>query len=178
MAIFYGDGTNSSSGKTRVVQVVSNIKKDKDSFTLNNDTTHEYTNFYSPYITPKSTTNVLRISGIINITCNGGAQDISLILRKNGNSYVTDVIGDQGDSNQRRSTLNVQEDDHSHGSNSVGFSFLVSPNTTSQHRYNWLIFHSSGSQRVIYVNRSERDNNSLECGTYISTWIIEELAET
>ncbi len=178
MAIYYGDGTNSSSGKTRIVQVVSNVKKDKDSFTVNNDTTYEYTNFYSPYITPKSTTNVLRISGVINITCNGGAQDISLILRKDGSSYVTDVIGDQGDANQRRSTLNVQEADHAHGSNSMGFSFLVSPNTTSQHRYNWLIFHGSGSSKVVYVNRSERDNNNLECGTYVSTWIIEELAET
>ena len=163
----------SGSQLSRVIQVTRSAKKDKASFNVNTLSTYDYTNF-SISITPTVSTNLIYISGFLNLGISGNAQDISIIPRRAG-SDLTDCIGDQGDANQVRALVNVQDDTSTHGSNGVPINMIYVPNTTSQQTINFAFFHGSGGTRTIYINRSERDSNNAENGTYMSQLIAMEL---
>jgi hypothetical protein len=158
---------------SRVIQVTRSAKKDKASFAVSSLNFYDYTNF-SISITPTVATNLIYISGFINLGINGGTQDISIIPRRAG-SDLTDCIGDQGDANQRRSLCNVQDGSGDHGSNAVPIHLIYVPNTTNTQTINFAFFHGSGGSRVIYINRSERDSNNAENGTYMSQLVAMEL---
>ena len=158
---------------SRVIQVTRSAKKDKASFAVSSLNFYDYTDF-SISITPTVATNLIYISGFLNLGINGDSQDISVIPRRAG-SDLTDCVGDQGDANQRRSLCNVQDTTGNHGSNAVPIHIIYVPNTTSQQTINFAFFHGSGSQRIIYLNRSERDSNNAENGTYISQLVAMEL---
>ena len=163
----------SGSQLSRVIQTVRSSKKSKVSFSVNTLTIHDYTDF-TIAITPTIATNLIYITGFLNLGINGDGQDISIIPKLNG-STLTDCVGDQGDSNQRRALCNIQDSQGSHGSNAVPINMIYVPNTTSTQTINFAFFHGSGSTRVIYLNRSERDSNNGENGTYMSQLVAQEL---
>ena len=163
----------SGSQLSRVIQTVRSAKKDKASFSVNTQSLYDYTDF-SISITPTVATNLIYITGFLNIGINGNAQDISIVPRRAG-STLTDCVGDQGDANQVRALVNVQDDTSTHGSNGVPINMIYVPNTTSQQTINFAFFHGSGGTRVIYLNRSERDSNNAENGTYMSQLVAQEL---
>lgn len=163
----------SGSQLSRVIQVTRSAKKDKASFNINTLNTYNYTNF-SISITPTVSTNLIYISGFLNLGISGDAQDISIIPMRAG-SVLTDCVGDQGDANQVRSLCNVQDDTGTHGSNATPIHMIYVPNTTSQQTINFAFFHGSGGTRTIYINRSERDANNAENGTYMSQLVAMEL---
>ena len=158
---------------SRVIQTVRSAKKSKVSFSVASLNIYDYTDF-SISITPTVATNLIYITGFLNLGINGGTQDISIIPRRAG-STLTDCVGDQGDANQRRALVNVQDGSGDHGSNGVPINMIYVPNTTSQQVINFAFFHGSGGTRVIYLNRSERDANNAENGTYMSQLVAQEL---
>tara|TARA_R100000353_G_scaffold63017_1_gene49504 strand:+ start:196 stop:729 length:534 start_codon:yes stop_codon:yes gene_type:complete len=163
----------SGSQLSRVIQTVRSSKKSKVSFSVNTLSVYDYTDF-SISITPTVATNLIYITGFLNVGINGDGQDISIIPRRAG-SDLTDCVGDQGDSNQRRALVNIQDSTGNHGSNGIPINMIYVPNTTSQQVINFAFFHGSGSTRVIYLNRSERDANNAENGTYMSQLVAQEL---
>ena len=141
MAIYYGDGSNSGSG--REVQVIQTFKNDTASTSGNN---HSAISGLTVAITPKSSSHKILYSGSLYLA-GSGAEAVFRLTRSIGGNVVNISGGD---------TFVDDED----GSFAIGgaslyrsasFEFLDSPNTTSAVTYGISWQTHSGT---IYLNRT------------------------
>ena len=172
MAIYYGDGSNSTAG--RVVQVVTAQYTNTISVSSNSGLLN--TSLYGN-ITPKNSSHkVLVIISLGRVS--GPSDSVAARIRRTISGSNTD-IGIHTDSGnwQNASFQNYGKgainDDHADGQT---FMWLDSPNTTSEASYRLQLWGQDNG--YVYINRTQNDNNNNQaysCRTG-SSIILQEIA--
>ena len=130
MAIFYGDGSDSNSG--RIIQVVGNMDATVGSAGFSTSSTTYVTNSVLPSqaITPKESASKIYVSAYIGMQHDATGQVENTIYRAISGGATTEL-----------SSGNVYGLVFKGGSNAewgyAGVQFIDSPNTTSQVTYTW-----------------------------------------
>ena len=155
MAIYYGDGSNSSSG--RIVQVVQAVETGVQSKAAD-AAWHDITGM-AVTITPKSSSNKILVMTTMTLAGTAGEYGVQLMLYRNSTKINTNAsnVG-----SRESVTLGFLTDD-SAGKISEGqpthHSYLDSPSTSSAVTYKWQWRDNNHSQ-AIYLNRGESDNDT------------------
>jgi hypothetical protein len=162
MAIVYGDGSDSNSG--RIVQVVSTIDTAAAVRTSgSNDTWYNLGNL-SLSITPNDGNNKVLVIAHVSGYCNW---DSGLRINRSGSVLA---IGDASGSRQR-ATVEYPQANRSNEQGVHSFFYLDSPDTTSSRTYT---IQSVWRGVNIYLNRSPVDeNNTADCRTTSSLTLME-----
>lgn len=149
-----------------VLQVVSTTKTDTQTFT-----TATYTDItgLSVSITPTSTSSKVFITS--NITAYAQTSTTQGFIRLVRNSTAI-AVGDAAGSRVQAST--PVSFTNAYASLSTGFSYMDSPSTTSATTYKLQVRDENGN--LVYVNRSQNDNDLYNGGRYISTITAMEIA--
>tara|TARA_R100001510_G_C7565870_1_gene144197 strand:- start:245 stop:766 length:522 start_codon:yes stop_codon:yes gene_type:complete len=172
MAIYYGDGSNSSSG--RVVQVVTNQYTNVVSVASNSGLLN--TSIYAT-ITPKDNSNkVLVILSLGRVS--GPSDSVAARIRRTISGSHVNVGVHTGSGNWQPASFQnygkgAINDDHADGQT---FMWLDSPNTTSSTDYRLQLYGQDNG--TVYVNRTQNSNNSdhpYSCRT-ASSIILQEIA--
>jgi hypothetical protein len=145
MAIYYGDGSNSNSG--RVIQVVSSTYTNADVVGSNNSYT-AYNNNLSVLITPKETGSKILITCHVMLMTLSSRDSQGIVIFKDG--VVFDSMRGQADQSRSRLLSGTYVSDNDNAM-PVSGQFLHSPNTTSQVRYTVGLFSHSNSN--VAMNR-------------------------
>lgn len=155
-----------------VLQVQSGTKSDTFSASLSANVLTNITGL-SVSITPKSTASRILIFTHIHVANSGDA--ISLSLKRNS-TYIG--VGNTDGSRQTRTmTTNSSDSLASYRAAPVSMTFLDSPNTTSSITYSVdLSTALAGLTRILYVNRSQNDDNVASVPRTISTITAMEIA--
>ena len=168
MAIYYGDGSNSNSG--RAIQTVVTLKKNTTSLTANNSATA--ISGMSRTITPKDSNNKILITVDLSYGCAGTTY--GMWLRRTVGSTNTNLdLGDSSGSRQRvcRPLTNT------HDSNQPQEGFMQvydSPGTTSQVTYQVMVI--ADNAHVLFLNRSNNDLNNVTGKRCSSSILCQEIA--
>jgi len=172
MAIYYGDGSNSTAG--RVVQVVTAQFTTVVSVSSNNGLLN--TAIYAT-ITPKDSSNkVLVIFSLGRVS--GPSDSVAARIRRSISGSLANVGAHSGSGNWQNASFQnygkgAINDDHADGQT---FMWLDSPNTTSATDYRLQLWGQDNG--TVYVNRTQNANNSnhaYSCRTGSSV-ILQEIA--
>ena len=168
MAIIYGDGSNSNSG--RVIQVVSSTYSGAAVHTVNNSNT-SYSDVLSVLITPKETASKILITCHCMIMTNSARDAQGIVIYKN--NVVFDSMRGVADGPRARllSGNYVTDNDNAVP---VNGQFLDSPNTTSQIRYTVGLFAHTNSN--VGLNRDYQYGNANYSARHVSTLTCMEIA--
>lgn len=156
----------------RIVNVQSVTKSDTFSASVSPNTLTAITGL-SVSITPKSSTNKILVTTHVHVANSGDG--ISLALKRNS-SYIG--LGNADGSRQVRTmALNPADTLASYRQSLVSMTFLDSPATTSSTTYSVDIGTSlAGVSRILYVNRSQNDDNVGSVPRVISSITVMEIA--
>ncbi len=144
--------TNPKSGN--IIQVLENVRLDASSHSVSAGGDFEPT-FLRQSITTTGSNRVI-IEGFLTCSLDVGTNWIGIALRRD-NSDITASVGVASGNKRRASCAGFNHDDEN--MTSIPFSFTDSPNAGT-HEYHLKIFHGSGGDRTLYINRSENDANS------------------
>ena len=161
MAIYYGDGTNSTSG--RVIQVVSAHKSDTSSTT---STSFTDTGLQAS-ITPKDSTNKILVMSDAKMGMASG--NIGYVGLYRGDTHI--ALGD-ANSSQIRCMAAFDGSSAQHDSCVSSIYFLDSPNTTSSITYKIRMRGNNGNTVRMNVAGSDRSSND---GAFASNIILMEV---
>ena len=168
MAIYYGDGSNSNTG--RIIQVQSSTYYGSQVISVNNSST-DYNNNLSVLITPaEAGSRILIMCQVMFMAVN--ARDAQgIVIYKNGS--VFDSMRGTADGSRSRllSGTFVSDNDNAMP---VGGQFVDSPNTTSQIRYTVGLFAHTNSN--VAMNRDSQYGNANYSNRHISTLTCMEIA--
>ena len=139
-----------------VIQVASETKTGATSNDTDAGTWWSYTTHHID-ITPTSTDSKVLVTGHMSLS-REGAGYIFIALYKGG-SAITDAIGNEL-GNRPRATTAGYVNNVAHVE-SIPFSFLDSPSTTSEVTYSLAFRHDAGSTKNIAVNRSFDNTNNV-----------------
>ena len=168
MAIYYGDGSNSTSG--RAIQTVLTLKTNTTSLTANNSATA--ISGMSRTITPKDSNNKILIT--VDLSYGASGTTYGMWLRRTVGSTNTNLdLGDSSGSRQRvcRPLTNT------HDSNQPQEGFMQvydSPGTTSQVTYQVMVI--ADNAHVLFLNRSNNDLNNVTGKRCSSSILCQEIA--
>ena len=173
MAIEYGDGTDSNSG--RIIQVVNFRKGDHASSTItgssSGSTDWNYTGF-SPAITPLVSDSKILMTGHISV----GGDECGLFIEVMVNGSKVDG-GPNGDVNGSRRTVHTSAFiEYDRNVTTIPVNFVFTPGSTSTQTYNFRFNHDSSSNKTIYINRSTNASNNLRQGDAVSHVTLMEIA--
>ena len=173
MAIEYGDGTDSNSG--RIIQVVNFRKGDHASATITGSNSGSgdwnYTGF-SPAITPLVSDSKILMVG--HLTIGGDSCALYIEVMVNG-SYSAG--GPNGDSNGLRRLVHTSSwIEYDRNATTIPVNYVFTPGTTSTQTYNFRFNHYSSSNKTIYINRSSNASNNLRQGDAVSHITLLEIA--
>jgi len=146
-------GTATGMGGGKVLQVVSTAKTDTTSFSIGSESYNDYPGF-NVAITPSATSSKILLIGVVNLALSGGEQDVKYWIRRNG-SELDGARGDAASSRARATSGMLSYG--TQANNAVAFQYLDSPSSTSAQTYNFVLSHSSGVTRTIYLNMSSSD---------------------
>ncbi len=172
MAIYYGDGSNSSSG--RVIQVITSQYTTVVSVASNSGFLNTSIN---ADITPKDNNNkILVIMSLGRVS--GPSDSVAARIRRTISGSLSNVGVHTGSGNwQDASFSNYGQgpvnDDHADGQT---FMWLDSPSTTSTVNYRLQLYGQSNG--TVYVNRAQATNNSdhAYASRTASSIILQEIA--
>ena len=168
MAIQYGDGSNSNSG--RVVQVVETLKSNTTSLTASNSATA--ISGMSRTITPKDSNNKILITVSLSYAAHGTTY--GMWLRRTVGSTNTNL--DLGDSSSNRQRV-CRPLTNTHDTNQPQEGFMQvydSPGTTSQITYQVMVI--TDNNNTFFLNRSNNDLNNTTGKRCVSTIVCQEIA--
>ena len=173
MAIEYGDGTDSNSG--RIIQVVHFRKGDHASATITGSSSGSsdwnYTGF-SPAITPLVSDSKIFMIGHLSVGGDTTALHIEVMV--NGNYSAG---GPNGDTNGNRRLVHTSSFiEYDRNVTCFPISYVFTPGTTSTQTYNFRFNHDSGSNKTIYINRSTNSDNNQRQGDAICHITLMEIA--
>ena len=150
-----GNGVITAAGFGKVGQVVSTTKTDTFSESIANRTVGSDITGLTVNITPSSTSSKIFLMSHININISG--TNAMYVYPYRDGSVITGATGDAAGNRSRAFGSNTA--DNQDVMETIGFSFLDSPSTTSEITYSFRLGHSSGSTRTLYVNRTSNDTN-------------------
>lgn len=168
MAIYYGDGSNSTSG--RAIQTVMTTKTSTTSLTANNSATA--ISGMSRTITPKDSNNKILISVSLTYGCTGTTY--GMWLRRTVGSTNTNLdLGDSA-SNRQRVCRPLPNTHDSNQAQEGHMQVYDSPGTTSQVTYQVMVI--SDNAHTLFLNRSNHDSNGVTGKRCTSTIMCQEIA--
>jgi hypothetical protein len=154
-----------------VLQVVSTTKTDTFSQSIAAGAESSAITGLSASITPSATSSKVLITvDIVASTSAGTGQGVFIFLERDGTAIA---IGDGVGSRKRVSSSALVNDFYLQ---SMSFSFLDSPATTSSISYTLKIAHGSGTTRTVYVNRTNQNPDNVQDARTISTITAMEIA--
>ena len=169
MAIYYGDGSNSNTG--RLIQVVSDTYNGTSVVNVNNSYT-DYSNNLSCLITPKEAGSKILITCHVMFMVNSGRDAQGIAIYRNGSVFDSMRGISDGSRSRLLSGTFVSDNDNAMG---VSGQFLDSPNTTSQIRYTVGLFAHTNSS--VGMNRDWNNGNANYSNRHISTLTCMEIAD-
>ena len=175
MAIYYGDGSNSSNG--RIVAVHTKIKTNTQSFSANTGTFHNISGMLMQ-LTPKSSTSLFLIHISTNYSTTTGQRGTFRLLTQiggGGYGYIANSVADASSSVQRGFVPSIATADNDSRSVPVSMVLLHDPGTTSQIDYT-LQVEAESSAGTIWLNRTQGNNSSSTYHAGITTMMVYEVA--
>jgi hypothetical protein len=161
---------NAPSGS--VIQVVQTVKS--DTFSSTSSSLTEVTGL-NVSITPSSTASKILVTCSVAIGYNNDGTTTrrgGIALFKGSSNLLTPTsAGSRTPTFAWATELSSNE-----GYDSYCFEFLDSPNTTSSVNYNIRVLNGGAGSSIIYVNRSEIDNDQPTTGRSVSTITAQEIA--
>ena len=176
MAIYYGDGSNSSNG--RLIQIYRAFKTNTESFSASTGTFHNISGM-SISLTPKSSSSEFLIHVNCNYSTSTGQRGTFRVLSQinaGGYGYITNGVGDASSNVQRGMFPSMATADNN--SRAVHASMILRdyPNTTHQVDYILQVEAEAGAS-TIYINRTAGDNTSNTYHSGMTSMIVYEVAD-
>ena len=168
MAIYYGDGSNSTSG--RAIQTVLTLKTNTTQLTANGSATA--ISGMSRTITPKDSNNKILITVSLSYAAHGTTY--GMFLRRTVGSTNTNL--DLGDASSNRQRV-CRPLTNTHDTNQAQEGFMQvydSPGTTSQVTYQVMVI--TDNNNTFFLNRSNNDNNNNTGKRCSSSILCQEIA--
>jgi hypothetical protein len=128
----------------------------------------------SANITPSATSSKIWIQGMFHIGISSGPLRVGCRLFINDDFNVSRGNGANVDNRRYIGSSTIVQSNNDQ--QTINYSYIDSPNTTSSTKYGFTFLHGSGSSRTISLNRSEDNNNASYNHTGISTIILTEIA--
>jgi len=172
MTIYYGDGSNSGTG--RVVQVVS-VAFTGTYSTSNVGQGAETDVPFVASITPKDNNNKIFVQ--CQISCDMSTTHASFATLKRsigGGSYSEPFVGNA--SGNRHRVTSGSPDNTNASLRNICFSYLDNPQTTSQVNYGFTVSHNDNGTVHIYFNYHDGDSNHSYSGRGASSIVLMEVA--
>ena len=155
-----------------ILQVVSTTKTDTFSHSFASAGGTQEVTGLSASITPVSTAHKVLVTVHVSVASSGGEPTGTGIVLKRAGTAIS--VGDAA-SNRTRTT-SQQSGGGSMSISNVAVTFLDSPSTTSATSYTVDVFNADVGNRVIYVNRSTTDSDSVGYGRSTSSITLMEVA--
>ena len=168
MAIYYGDGRNSSSG--RVIQVVQDVTTDALTGSANNSY-NDLSSCLRLYITPKESASKILLIGHVSFMGYNARDAQGWSFFKN-NSILGGARGGSNGSRTRITAAGYLSDNDN--TLMLSNAYLDSPNTTSQIQYDIRFF--SYNNNTVGVNRSWNNNDDANHTCNLSSITALEIA--
>ena len=162
--------TSQSSGLGKILQTIMVSKTDTTSH--NNGATRADISGITVNITPSATSSKILISSTLNFCGYQGGYSFALFLMRDSTDLA---IGDAASARTRATIGGLSDYDNGHDMRPLHYTFLDSPNTTSQVTYKWQWNQPSHSQ-TIYLNRTQADNDVAYSARGASNIIVQEVA--
>ena len=175
MAIYYGDGSNSTLG--RLIQVHTAFKTDTASFSASTGSFSDISGL-SITLTPKSSTSMFFINVNTNYSTATGQRGTFRVLKSvggGGYGLIANSVGDAAGSVQRGMFPSMAPADNNSRSVPCSMTIRDDPNTTSQIIYK-LQGTAESSAGTVYINRTAGDNSATTYQSGMSSMIIYEVA--
>ena len=153
-----------------IIQTVTTVKKDVTSSNVSSTGDFDFTGF-SVAITPTLNSSKILILGTINVGWSS-TMPFFMQLKVNG-SLCADAIGDAAGS-RNRSTIGAFQG-HTGGIETLHFSFIHSPASTSTQTYNLAFRHDSSQTKTVKINANSGDSDSAQNGRWASSLIAMEM---
>ena len=172
MAIYYGDGSNSTAG--RIIQVVSSAFTGTAS-TSDVSQGGETSIPFTASITPKDNTNKIFVQ--CQISCDMSTTHASFATLKRqigGGGYTDPFVGDA--SGNRHRVTSGMSDHNSSSLRNICFTYLDNPQTTSQVDYGFTVSHNDNGTVHIYFNYHDSDSDHSYSGRGASSIVLMEVA--
>ncbi len=162
--------SNLSGGVGKILQTIMVSKTDTTSH--NNGATRADISGITVNITPSATSSKILITSTLNFCGYEGGYSFALYLMRDS----TDLAIGDADGIRARATIGGLSDyDNGHDMRPLHYTFLDSPNTTSQVTYKWQWNQPSHTQ-TIYLNRTQADNAAAYSARGASNIIVQEIA--
>ncbi len=162
--------SNLSGGVGKILQTIMVSKTDTTSH--NNGATRADISGITVNITPSATSSKILITSTLNFCGYEGGYSFALFLMRDS----TDLAIGDADGIRARATIGGLSDyDNGHDMRPLHYTFLDSPNTTSQVTYKWQWNQPSHTQ-TIYLNRTQADNAAAYSARGASNIIVQEIA--
>jgi hypothetical protein len=154
---------------SRVLQVVSSIKKDTASNSTGAGSTWEFNDSsLRAQITASSSSSIFLIMG--SITTSG--LSIHTALRDSGSNSA--LFADNA--NARRESTSGHDHSDSHSASTVPIIGTITAGDTNEHTFYYQFSHTSGSTQTLYINRGTNDGDAYDRGRYVSSIVVMEIA--
>ena len=172
MAIYYGDGSNSTAG--RIVQVVS-VGFTGTASTSDVSQGGETSIPFTASITPKDNTNKIFVQ--CQISCDMSTTHASFATLKRqigGGGYTDPFVGDASGSRHR--VTSGSPDNTNSSLRNICFSYLDNPQTTSHVDYGFTVSHNDNGTVHIYFNYHDGDTDASYSGRGACSIVLMEVA--
>ncbi len=162
--------TSQSTGLGKVLQVIQTVKTDTTSHA--NGQTREDISGITVNITPSATSSKILISSSLNFCGIAGGYSFALYLMRDSTDLA---IGDAAGTRARATIGGLTDYDNGHDMRPWHYTYLDSPNTTSQVTYKWQWNQPYHSQ-TMYLNRVYSDADNTYSARGASNIIVQEIA--
>ena len=158
------------SGGGKLLQTIMVQKTDTTSHS--NGSTRADISGITVNITPSATSSKILITSTLNFCGYEGGYSFALYLMRGSTDLA---IGDASSSRTRCTIGGLTDYDNGHDMRPWHYSYLDSPNTTSQVTYKWQ-WHQPSHSQTIYLNRTQSDNAAAYSARGASNIIVQEIA--
>ena len=172
MAIYYGDGSNSSSG--RIIQVQKSIYT--GTIAYHSIAQGAETNIpFVCTITPKEAASKIIVMMQLCFDNNTTHSNYCTLKRQiAGAGYTEPFIGDASGNVHR--VTSGQSDQRSNSLRNIGLTFFDEPNTTQQIEYGFTLSHNDNNNVSIYINFGDGESNNSYDGRGACSIVCMEVA--
>ena len=176
MAIYYGEGSNSTTG--RLIAIHEAFKTDTFSYSASTGSFSDITGL-TITLTPKSSASKFFISVNTNYSTASGQRGTFRVLKSVGGGgfgLPANSVGDSSGSVQRGMFPSLAPADNNSRSVPCSMTIRDDPNTTSQIVYK-LQGTAESSAGTVYINRTAGDNTGTTYQSGMSSFIIYEVSD-
>ena len=158
-----------------VIQVKSTTKTDTATTDLATNTWWHYTDSsLRATITPTASNSILLLSATLSYS-EGTGQWYQFKFLQDGDTDVTDIIGDASSNRPRVTAVTDNQVDNNAG-RTISFQAVTTAGNTTERYYTLSMMHTSGLTRTMYINRRYQDSDLYTAGRGVSTITVMEVA--